>query len=83
MVEKQIKQSLPFCEPTCILIKGFHNNMIMMLMLLPTMVMMTMTGMITDNGDDDGDDDGDNDDDDGRLSHSKSVRELAETAIQS
>ena len=78
MVEKQIKQSLPFCEPTCILIKGFHNNMIMMLMLLPTMVMMTMTVMITDNGDD-----GDNDDDDGRLSHSKSVRELAETAIQS
>ena len=48
-------------------------------MLLPTMVMMTMTVMITDNGDDDGD----NDDDDGRLSHSKSVRELAETAIQS
>ena len=33
-----------------------------------------------DNGDDDDDD---NDDDDGRLSHSKSVRELAETAIQS
>ena len=33
--------------------------------------------------DDDDDDDGDNDDDDGRLSHSKSVRELAETAIQS
>ena len=33
-------------------------------------------------GDNDGDD-GDNDDDDGRLSHSKSVRELAETAIQS
>ena len=42
--------------------------------------MMTMTVMITDNGDGD---DGDNDDDDGRLSHSKSVRELAETAIQS
>ena len=35
-------------------------------------------------GDDNGDDDdGVNDDDDGRLSHSKSVRELAETAIQS
>ena len=38
-----------------------------------------------DDSDDNGDvDDVDNDDDDdGRLSHSKSVRELAETAIQS
>ena len=78
LVEKQIKKSLPFYEPTCILIMGFHNNMTMMLMLLPTMEMMTMMVMITVMMMDD-----DNDDDDGRLSHSKSVRELAETAIQS
>ena len=52
--------------------------MIMMLMLLPTMVMM-----LDDSADNGVDDDDDNDDDDGRLSHSKSVRELAETAIQS
>ena len=47
-------------------------------MLLPTMVMM-----LDDSADNGVDDDDDNDDDDGRLSHSKSVRELAETAIQS
>ena len=39
-------------------------------------------GNVADDDDDNCDDD-DNDDDDGRLSHSKSVRELAETAIQS